>query len=317
MQPAEMRRGGKPGGREVSWIMLDSLMRTTYDKLRSAVPELREVYLHAPPAGAEAPKPYAVLAAGKDSGESPGSGLWKGFRHLMNIEMYVSQASPAQSPSSDPLQALTSALNEALDKQLLEDDAIGRFTLLFLGPSGPDRMDEERQAAVRTLQYALVSPQPLTEPTPIVSDPWLIALADWTQKRLGREWSVYTGNWPVGAGSPAILWRVVEMSAVPQGTKAVEVRKRASAFFRAADADQEHAALLRLLEGLGASAKLPLAAEEKTYMRATGVQVNTKTVADGYSPSGEGPLSVTLSRRVSEASSDAPLMQFVYYQSHI
>ncbi|GIO87981.1 hypothetical protein J25TS5_49130 [Paenibacillus faecis] len=297
--------------------MLDSMMRTTYDKLRSDVPELREVYFHAPPAGAETLKPYAVLAAGKDSGESPGSGLWKGFRHLMNIEMYVSQASPAQSPSSDSLLKLTAALNEALDKQLLEDDTIGRFALLSLGPSGTDRVDEERQAAVRTLQYALVSPQPLTEPTPIVSDPWLIALADWTQKRLGREWSVYTGNWPVGAGSPAILWRVVEMSAVPQGTKAVEVRKRASAFFRAADADQEHAALLRLLEGLGASAKLPLAAEEKTYMRATGVQVNTKTVADGYSPSGEGPLSVTLSRRVSEAPADAPLMQFVYYQSHI
>lgn len=295
--------------------MLDSMMRTTYDKLRNAVPELREVYFHAPPAGAEAPKPYAVLAAGKDSGESPGSGLWKGFRHLMNIEIYVSPAPPGQ--ESEDWIKLTAALNETLDKQLLEDDTIGRFALLSLGPSGPDRVDEERQAAVRTLQYALVSPQPLTEPTPIVSDPWFIALADWTQKRLGREWSVYTGNWPVGAGSPAILWRVVEMSAVPQGAKAVEVRKRASAFFRAADADQEHAALLRLLEGLGTSAKLPLAAEEKTYMRATGVQVNTKTVADGYSPSGEGPLSVTLSRRVSEASSDAPLMQFVYYQSHI
>ncbi|WP_334077367.1 hypothetical protein [Paenibacillus sanfengchensis] len=297
--------------------MLDSMIRTTYDKLRASIPELREVYFHSPPAGADAPKPYAVLAAGNDSGESHGSGLWKGFRHLMNIDLYVSQASPAQSQSSDPLQTLTAALNAALDKQMLEDDAIGKFALLSLGPAGPDRVDEERQAAVRTLHYALVSPKPLAGQTPVVSDPWLTALADWTQKRLGRAWSVHTGNWPIGAGSPAILWRVVEMSAVPQGTKVFEVRKRVTAFFHAADADQEHAALLQLLEGLGSAAKIPLVAEERTYVKVSEAQVNTKTVADGYSATGEGPLSVTLSRRVTQASADAPLMQHVYYQSHI
>ncbi|MEF2964920.1 hypothetical protein V3851_03680 [Paenibacillus sp. M1] len=257
-------------------------------------------------------KPYAVLAHEADSAGSP----WKGLRHLIQIRLYASRA-PG---TTTELDSLTESITGVLDKQLLADESIGNWITFFEDQSGSDIVDEERDAITRNLQFAVLSPRPLTEEVQVTSDPWLSMLVSWTQNTLGADWSVYSGNWPAKAFAPSILWRITEMNVVPSGPLHYEVRKRLTAFIQAQDANQEHAVLLQLVEALGSAVKIPLAADERKFVRVVSPEVSTKTKATGYEATEEGPLTVSLSRRTAAsklAEEGAPLMQFVHYESHL
>ncbi len=132
---------------------------------------------------------------------------------------------------------------------------------------------------------------------------------------------MYSGNWPSQPQAPVILWRITEMNATPRGSSAYELQKKATAFVQAKDSNQEHAALMQLVEGLAAAAKIPIGADYRKFVRVINPQVNTRTNAnaDGYAATGEGPLTVILSRRVTSLAEGTaePLMQFVHYESHI
>lgn len=280
-------------------------------KLLEAVPELKEVYiLSKKTPGSNPAMPYAALSQEADSGGSP----WKGWRYPFHIRLYA----PKDPDPTRELDALTASVTGALDKQLLGDETAGNWVVFSEGQAGPDTLDEENTAVVRLLSFASLSPRPLAGETLVISDPWLTALVAWTQQKLGANWSVYSGNWPSIPTVPSILWRITETTASPRGLSSYELQKKATAYIQAKDSDEEHTAFMQLVEGLGAAAKIPLGADERTFVRVNGPQVNTKSLADGYAATGEGPLTVALSRRVTLLTEDpAPLMQFVHYESHI
>ncbi|MGG6314114.1 hypothetical protein [Paenibacillus macerans] len=154
------------------------------------------------------------------------------------------------------------------------------------------------------------------EPVPIMSDPWLTTLAAWSETALGPEWKAHCGVWPPDAAPPAVLWRMIGMDVRVLGPSSFEVRKRMTAFFQTDDTDQEHAAVLRLLEGLGAAIKIPLdGGAARRYLRIVEPKMSVPTEGTEGGTTAAGPLTVTLIQRTAKPSAEAPLMQFVQYQS--
>lgn len=258
---------------------------------------------------ASSAKPYVILSPTKDSGGSP----WTGLRYPIEVSLYVDKTSPEQ------LNSIAESITETLNNQLLEDELIDKWLTLYPQQFVADVIDEQQQAIKRSMNFIVVNPSPLTIESQVTSDGWLTAIAAWTRELLGQEWSVYSGAWPLQPSVPAVMWRVSEMDITPKGTTSFEIKKRLTAFIQGVDSNQEHAALLQLLEALGTSTRLPMDVADRRYLTVSEPKVNTKVTADGYSNQGEGPLTVTLSGRTSRqpAGTEGPLMQFVHYESNL
>ncbi|MEC0330111.1 hypothetical protein P4H42_10805 [Paenibacillus macerans] len=295
-------------------------------KLLEAVPELKEVYDSPPPAQAESALPFAVVrpvggdgAGSVNSANSANStdSAWKGLRLLNEVDLYVSAAVPEE------MDRLGELVVNALDKQLLKADSGELWAGLYLGISGSegDDLDEERGAVKRGMQIALLSPQPVSQPVQITGDSWLTALADWTKRTLGPEWAAFCGAWPPGHARPAMLWQMIGMDVRTLSPSSYEIEKRMTAFFRAENADQEHAGMLKLLEALGAAVKIPLDRAERTFLRIGEPKVSVPTAGLGTTAAtgtaAAGPLTVSLIRRTAKPVEEAPLMQYVHYQSNM
>ncbi|WP_230877207.1 hypothetical protein [Paenibacillus macerans] len=292
-------------------------------KLLEAVPELKEVYDSPPPAQAESALPFAVVRpVGGDSADSANStdstdSAWKGLRLLNEVDLYVSAAVPEE------MDRLGELVVNALDKQLLEAESGELWAGLYLGILGSegDDLDEERGAAKRGMQIALISPQPVSQSVQITGDSWLTALADWTKRTLGPEWAAFCGAWPPGHARPAVLWQMIDMDVRTLSPSSFEIEKRMTAFFRAENADQEHAGMLKLLEALGAAVKIPLDRAERTFLRIGEPKVSVPTAGLGTTAAtgtaAAGPLTVSLIRRTAKPVEEAPLMQYVHYQSNM
>lgn len=277
-------------------------------KLLEAVPDLKEVYDSLPPAEANTVKPFAVLTGDEDSGGSP----WKGLRETVKVGLYVSRTST----TAGELDRLTKLLIDNLDKGLLKLDSGEAWVPLYLGTSGQgDAVDEARDTLKRELPFALLLPQPITEPVQITSDSWLTALKAWSTSLLGSEWSAYGGTWPETSSTPAVLWRITGIDVRMVSTSAYEVQKKMTAFLRAGDADREHAAILKLLEGLGRSVKIPLDTAKRQFLRVSEPKMSLQTDALASAGPTQGPLTVTLIRRTMRPAEEAPLMKTIQYQS--
>lgn len=275
-------------------------------KLLEAVPDLKEVYASLPPAEASISKPFAVLTGDEDSGGSP----WKGLRETVKVGLYVSRSATSE------LDRLAKIMTDALDKGLLKLDSGEAWVPLYLGTSGQaDTADEARDAMRRELQFSLLSPQPLTESVQITSDSWLTALKAWSTSLLGSEWSAYGGTWPETSSTPAVLWRITGIDVRMVSTSAYEVQKKMTAFFRAGDADREHAVILKLLEGLGRSVKIPLDTAKRQFLRVSEPKMSLQADALASTGPTQGPLTVTLIRRTMRPAEEAPLMKTIQYQS--
>lgn len=155
----------------------------------------------------------------------------------------------------------------------------------------------------------------IPESAPIRSDPWMTELAHWSLSALGPEWKAYCGTWPPDVAAPAVMWRMIGMDVRPLGPTSYEVQKRMTAFLQAEDAEQEHSAVLRLLEALGTAVKIPLDPTAKRYLRIADPKMSVQPEGTAESTSAQGPLTVTLIRRMSKSIAEAPLMQSVFYQS--
>ncbi|WP_068782247.1 hypothetical protein [Paenibacillus sp. GM2] len=278
-------------------------------KLLESVPELKAVYNVSEQAEISSAKPYVILSPITDSGGSP----WTGWRYPIEVSLHVDKVSPQQ------LNSIAESITESLNNQLLEDELTDKWLMLYPQQSVKDIIDEERQTIKRTMSFTVISPRRLTVESPITNDDWLTSIATWTQDLLGKEWFVYSGAWPLQSAVPAVMWRVSEMDITPKGTSSFEIQKRLTAFIQGVDSNQEHNALLQLLEALGTSSRLPMNEADRRYLTVSGPKVNTKVTADGYTNQGEGLLTVTLSGRTSRqpAGTEGPLMQFVHYESNL
>lgn len=148
-----------------------------------------------------------------------------------------------------------------------------------------------------------------------LGDSWLTALAAWSMGVLGPEWKVYTVLWPEDMDRPAILWKLMGMEVNPVGPASFEVRSQMSAWVRGQDAEQEQTALTGLLEALGVAIKVPLDEAARTYMRVVEPRLALPLDETSEGAAAPGRLTVTLVRRMSGPVQEAPLMQYVQYQS--
>lgn len=267
-------------------------------KLLETVPELRDVYSSTSEIGDEAIKPYALYVQG---GEET-SGTWSGFRQLFELWTHVSRSNPAE------LDVLSQQMANALDKEVIRPETGERFLCLYEGAAGEDALDEARDAVKRGLRFALVVPQYMSQAVQISSDPWLDAVQEWTRGVLGEAWRVYNSSWPLGYEAPAVMWRIADMEVTPQGKVSFELKKRFTAFIAGTDANQEHEAILSLIESLGRTVKIPLQPEDKSYL--TVLETTANLNASGVT---EGQLSVTFSRRITGSLDGGPLMQFIQH----
>lgn len=270
-------------------------------RLLLTIPEILDVYEpHA--AGADSPKPYAVVLQGEDTDESP----WAGFRRIVEVWPYVSRS------TFETIDALDKKIVAALDKQMLTTEAGEVFSCIYLGSAGQDVVDEEWDAITRGLRFAVMALQSVGSPQAVTSDPWLTALGEWTTLDMGPEWTVYNGVWPLGYSRPAVMWRVTSIGVDVLGMGSFRVTKRFAAHVIGTDINEELAGMMRLVESVGNAVKIPLHAAERRFM--TVLEAKGNANADAMR---EGQITITLSMRTARPTEEAPLMQTVNYKSNM
>jgi hypothetical protein len=159
------------------------------------------------------------------------------------------------------------------------------------------------------MQFAVMALQPMGAGVPVTSDPWLNALASWTETLFGPDWSVYKGVWPVGYTRSSIMWRITGMEAKPLGMGMFQLTKQFTAHVLGPDGNQEHYSVLKLIEAIGSVPKIPLDVLDRRYMTVKDPKANTE--ADAIK---EGQITVTLSRKVQKLTEEGPLMAEVNYK---
>lgn len=267
------------------------------DRLLAAVPELKDVY-EPQAADKNSLKPYAVVLQGDDTDES----AWAGFRRIVEVWPYISRSTFAK------LDDLEGQIASALVSQPLVTTAGAVFTCSYLG-SGQDTVDEEWGAITRGMQFVVMALQPIGDVVPITSDPWLTALAAWTEAQLSQEWAVYKGVWPLGYTKPSVMWRVTGIDTKMVTLGSFQVTKRFTAHVLGADGNQQHAGILELMTALGSTPKIPLDLADRRYMTILEPRANME--ADALTA---GQITVTLTSRTKRPVAEGPLMMEVNYK---
>lgn len=271
------------------------------ERLLAVVSELKDVYEpHA--ADKDSEKPYAVLLQGEESDESP----WAGFRRIVEVWPYISRT------TFETIDALDKKIVAALDKQMLTTEAGEVFSCVYLGSAGQDIVDEEWDAITRGMQFAVMALQPVGTEGRITSDPWVPALASWTNSVMGNDWVVYNGFWPLGYSRPAVMWRVTGIDVAPISLGLYRVTKRFTVHVVGNQEHPEHTGVAALVESLGSAIKLPFDPKNRRHLTVTDPRANI-----GADAIQEGQITVSLSRRVNRPQLDVPLMRSVNYKSNI
>nr|WP_218653040.1 hypothetical protein [Paenibacillus sp. 79R4] len=250
----------------------------------------------------KSPKPYAVILQGEDSDESP----WVGFRRIVEIWPYVSRS------TFERVDVLEMKIITALDKQMLTTETGEVFSCVYLGSSGQDVVDAEWDAITRGMQFAVMALQPVGTDGQITSDPWVPALADFTEQALGADWTVYNGYWPLGYLRPAVMWRVTDIDVKLLGYSSYRVTKRFTAHVLGNDQQPEHSAVFTLVGALGSAIKIPFDLADRRYLTVTNPKANI-----GADALREGQITVTLSRMVARPQEEVPLIRSVSYKPNI
>jgi len=170
-------------------------MREAIREALTAIAEVGERVFEPHAAGADTEKPYIVISMGKDVDESD----WAGFRR--DIEIWPNVARTSFVSVDSLAQRIIETLSEPLTTEFGE-----AFSCIYEGVVGDDVVDVEWDIITRGLRFTVLAlqPIPVTEKAP--EDPWLTALASWTEGLLDN-WTVYTNKWPLGYQKPCILWR--------------------------------------------------------------------------------------------------------------
>lgn len=266
------------------------------EKLLSQIPELKEVYEpHA--ASANAQKPYVVVRQGVDVEDTP----WTGFRRIIEVWPYVKRT------AFKDVDTLAEKVIAVLDKQLLTTAAGEVFTCQYLGSAGQDFVDEEWDAITRGLRFAVMALQPVAVPETVVNDPWVEALAAWTENLLGAEWTVYRNRWPLGYVRPSVLWRLAGVQVRGTSRAAFEVRKLLAGHVIGATPNQEVEGVLKIVQGLTQDIKILLDTAASKYMTVVeprgDYHINALT---------RGQITVTLTRTTMRPLEEAPLITAVH-----
>ena len=272
-------------------------------KLIESIPELGGRVYEPHVAGAKTQKPYAVIRQGVETEETP----WSGFRRIIEEWPYVSRT------SFKAVDALADKIKATLDKQLLTDTSTGEvFSCLYLGTAGHDFVDEEWDAITRGLRFAVVALQPVNVPETVPNDHWLEALALWTEGILGQDWTVYRGLWPLGYVRPAVMWRIAATEVNTLMASMFEVRKRFVGHVIGRTPNEQNDGVLKIVEALGSAIKVPLNQADRRYMTVIDPRADLQSNAITG-----GQITVTLQRKTTRPTEEAPLIQKVYISPNI
>jgi len=254
-------------------------------------------------ADANTQKPYLVLRQGVDTEDTP----WTGFRRIVEVWPYVAQT------TFQKVDELADEIIAALDKQILTDTSTGEvFTCQYLGTVGQDFVDEDWNAITRGLRFAVLALQSIAVSETVVNDPWVEALAVWTEEILGTAWTVYRNFWPLGYRRPGVMWRLTGIELREGSRDMFEVRKKFVGHVIGDTPNKEISGTLTIVQELHSAIKIPLDIANRRYL----------TVHD---PIGDyrsdaltaGQMSVTLSRFTNRPVEEAPLITEVHGKGSI
>lgn len=249
-------------------------------------------------ANAKTPKPYLVIRQGVEVEDTP----WTNFSRIVEVWPYLSRT------SFQDVDEMVSLVVAALDEQLLTTGAGEVFSCVYLGTAGPDLVDEEWDAITRGLRFAVLALQPVAVTGEVENDPWLEALAAWTEALLGETWTVYRSRWPMGYKRPAVLWRLAGIQEPDEslGAFGLKVRKTLAGHVLGTNSSQKVNAVVSIVQELTKAIKLPLDLSTRQYMTVDEVKGDCQN-----DPLARGQISLTLSRMVRRPIRETPILKEV------
>lgn len=138
------------------------------------------------------------------------------------------------------------------------------------------------------------------------NDPWLEALAAWTEGIMGPEWIVYRGVWPLVYGKPSILWRLIGGGISEKARAVYEVQKNFSVHVLGRTPNEKVTGVVTLAQELGNAVKIVLNAVDRRYMVVRNPILNLQ--ADALKV---GQITVALSRLTSRPVEEVPYIMSV------
>lgn len=268
-------------------------MREAIRQKLALVPEVGDRVYEPHAAGADTKKPYIVINQGSDNEESG----WAGFRRIIDVWPNVSRTTFVT------VDSLAQKIIDSLTKDPLTTSAGEVFTCIYQGVTGDDVVDAEWDIITRGLRFAVSALQPVVVDETVADDPWVEAVATWTQTLLGEDWAIYRNKWPLGYAKPSVMWRVAKTDIDGVNRAAFKVKKTLVGHVLGATPNQQAAGVVSIAEGLVSAIKVPLNLADRRYM--TVDDANGDYQADALTA---GQIRVELSRITMRPFEDAPLM---------
>lgn len=106
------------------------------------------------------------------------------------------------------------------------------------------------------------------DPGSLPVDPWLEALAEWTESKLGAGWTVYRNIFPSGYTRPAVIWILTGINVQPKSRAVFDVDKSFLGIVLGGAPNQQVGAAVSLVEGLYSDIKIPLDIVNRRYLTA-------------------------------------------------
>nr|WP_315990705.1 hypothetical protein [Desulforamulus aquiferis] len=143
--------------------------------------------------------------------------------------------------------------------------------------------------------------KPTTVQAVAPNDPWLEALALWTEKELGKDWTIIHNVYTEEFQRPAIIWNLVNINAKQITASTFEVSKKFKGKVLGHLPNQQISGCLAIVEGLTRDIKIPLAGSQ--YL--TVINPQTSIRKDSLV---NGQVTVSLSRKTNRLTEEMPLM---------
>lgn len=253
-------------------------------------------------AGADTEKPYLVIVQGVDTKESQ----WAGYRRIIEVWPYISRSSFAK------VDAIAKEVVAAMDGQIISDPETGEvFTCMYLGAAGPDGVVEDWDAITRGLRFAVLALQPVQQEETYENDPWVEAVAVFTESALGT-WNVYRNRWPTGYARPSVIWRIDNVEMKDAGSARIEVVKTLVGHVLGTTPNHQMQGIAMLMELLANSIKIPLDIQDRKYMMVR--QARSSIKADAITA---GQINLVVSRLTGKPQEEFAVINHVYSRREI
>jgi len=295
------------------------IKKTLKQKLAALIPAWEGRVQDIPASGEVLSGPCAVVAFAEEVPKS----AWAGYRRIIKISPYAR----SEDGGAELVEVWSASLIAGLHQVRLEDEEGGAFTCLYLGSTDSDRADVASGLITRSLRFGVYVPEPqgATGNSPVMGDPWLVALQLWTADMLGSNWSVYANSWPGGYRMPSVLWRLNGNSTAVAGTSALEVRKQWIGHVLTDDTGLTDQAASHLVQQLALQSRIPMTPLDSEEAGANAIgeshtryvtvdEVTADLQADAYL---NGQIRLTLTQRIRRPVTSAPLMREIHHNKGI